>query len=90
MSAAVTVKLIHTPPPLAFRHDSRWMPWSWVAFTKADDLLATGRDRHTREEALADINALFGACSDVVLVESDARGYLGSPEPWPIRTAVAS
>lgn len=77
----VTVRLNERRAGVAFRHDARWLPWSWVAFDHANDLLAAGRDRATRSECLADIHALFGTQAAVTLVED------GAP-PSPLRRAV--
>ncbi len=79
----VTVRLIERTPRLAFRHDPRWLPWSWIAFDQANQLLATGRDRATRAECLSDVNLLFGSGAEVAVVEKGAPAR-------PLRRAVTA
>lgn len=74
------VRLTERVPRRSFSRDTRWLPWSWIAFDDANQLLATGRDRATRMECLADIHLLFGPAAEVALVEE------GAPE-WPMRRA---
>lgn len=84
----VTVKLIEARLGMsALRAFGRVYPWTWLAYDERDHLLATGRDRATREEILADIASLFGTRTDVVLVDAERAGF---PEPWPLRRAVTA
>lgn len=79
----MTVRLTERAPRLAFRHDPRWLPWSWIAFDASNDLLATGRDRATRAECLSDVHLLFGSGAEVALVEHGAPAR-------PLRRAVSA
>ena len=83
MTSKVIVRLTERAPRLAFRHVPRWLPWSWIAFDDANDLLASGRDRATRSECVADVHLLFGSGAEVALLEE------GAPA-WPLRRAVSA
>lgn len=83
MTRHVTVRLTQRSPRSAFRHDSRWLPWSWIAFDDGNELLATGRDRATRSECLDDIHLVFGLRAEVILVEEGAPG-------WPLRRSATA